>query len=73
MLERLENNLKKILEKFPQTRTAAIAQLALADFYSKNKKYEQAIEIYKNIKTQTKDAELIKLLDAKIKALKAQK
>ncbi|MFC1631402.1 tetratricopeptide repeat protein [Candidatus Omnitrophota bacterium] len=43
MIDRVENKLKKLLERYPNTRTAKQANLSLIEFYLGNKKYEQAI------------------------------
>ena len=42
MLASVENTLKKILDKYPKSKIVKAAHLGLAEFYSVNKKYEQA-------------------------------
>ncbi|MFC1699697.1 tetratricopeptide repeat protein [Candidatus Omnitrophota bacterium] len=43
MVAKVENKLKKVLERYPNTKTAKQAHLSLVEFYLGNKKYEQAI------------------------------
>lgn len=48
-LRTAEGNLRKIVEEYPQSKTAKDAHLALADFYLYNEKYEQALSILYDI------------------------
>ncbi len=57
MLVSVENDLKRIVEKYPDSQTAKATRLVLAEFYLRNKDYEQALSALDeiiNVYTQDK-------------------
>ena len=41
----VERDLQRILDKYPETKTARLAQMTLAKFHISNKKYNKAIPV----------------------------
>ncbi len=60
MVASVEKNLKAILERYPESRTAKAVPIALAEFYVMNKKYDKAIAALDMlIKAKDQDASLL--------------
>jgi tetratricopeptide (TPR) repeat protein len=60
LLTSVENDLHKLLEKYPNSNTAKSARMALADFYVMRKKYDKALSTVDDIiKTAEKDASVL--------------
>jgi len=55
MIKYVEGNLKKVIEKFPEGRTARLAHLKLVEVYFANKKYDEALLLTDNMLTKYSD------------------
>ncbi|MBP7055562.1 MAG: tetratricopeptide repeat protein [Candidatus Omnitrophica bacterium] len=54
MVANVENTLKDVLKKYPEADAAKAANLALAEFYVQNKKYEDALKLIDSILSSKK-------------------
>jgi len=65
LLASVENNLQKILKKYPDSNTAKGARMALSEFYLYRKKYDEAFSILnavidtEDVKTESKDIAML--------------
>lgn len=55
MLTSFEDGLKKVVERYPTSKTAKTAQMTLAQFYLNNKKYPQAVSALNEIINKYKE------------------
>ena len=55
----VERDLQRILDKYPETKTARLAQMALAKFHIANKKYNKAILVLDAIINKYEDAAML--------------